>query len=392
MAQVSGTCGARFTAVKALLESKLAAGEELGASLVVDMGGEKVVDLWGGYADVEKTKPWGEDTITNVWSSSKTVISLAALLLIDRQLLDPYEKVSKYWPEFGGNGKEDVEVRHVLSHSSGVSGWEGDITMADMYDLETSTARLAAQEPWWTPGTASGYHSLTMGHLLSELCSRTTGKPLARFVADELTTPLGADFSFGVAKSEYHRVADLVPPPAPPAPPADQTPDPTSVFARTLLNPPMDARVAAEDAWRAATVFAANGHTNARGLAKILAPVSCHGTVGDTKLLRPETVDLIFREQTLGPDLVLGARTRFGIGYGLNGAGPGGAGWWLPEGKICFWGGWGGSVAIMDVGRGVTITYAMNKMVSQGLGSGLAKDYVWEVYRALGVAIPEETA
>ena len=396
MATVKGTCDSRFAAVKSLLQSNFDADKELGVSLVVNINGKNVIDIWGGYADAAKTKAWEEDTITNVWSSSKTVVSLAVLLLIDRGQLDPFEKVTKYWPEFGVNGKQDVEVRHLLSHSSGVSGWEGPITIEEVCDLDASTARLTQQAPWWAPGTASGYHSLTMGHLLNELTQRVTGKSLAQFVQDELAGPLDADFTFGVPKSSYHRVADIISPPAPPADWRPEAPtssagvDMTSVFAKTLLNPMMDANIANQDFWRSAVVPAANGHTNARGIAKILSFVSCNGTIGDKQLLKPETVDLIFEEQTLGPDLVIATKARFGIGYGLNGVGDGGVGGWVPEGKVCFWGGWGGSMAIMDVGRGVTITYMMNKMSNAGLGSGLAKEYVWEVYRALGVEIPGE--
>ena len=394
MANVTGICDPRFSAVRDLIQSRIDADEELGASLVVNIDGKNVVDVWGGYADAAKTKPWEENTITNVWSSSKTVVSLAALLLIDRGLLDPFEKVAKYWPEFGVNGKEDVEVRHFLSHSSGVSGWEGPITIEEICDVPAATARLATQAPWWTPGSKSGYHSMTMGHLVNELVLRVTGKTMAQFVDDELARPLGADFRFGVPKDEYHRVADIIPPP-----PADWKPevststagvDMTSIFAKTLLNPLADANIANQDFWRASVVPAANGYTNARGIGALLSFVSCNGKIGDKSLLKPETVDLIFQEQTNGPDLVITSKLRTGIGYGLNGVGPDGAGYWLPEGKICFWGGWGGSVVLCDVGRGITITYMMNKMDSAGLGSGNAKQYIWEIYRTLGVAVPEE--
>jgi CubicO group peptidase (beta-lactamase class C family) len=393
MAKVNGTCDSRFTAVKDLLQANINADEELGASLVVNINGENVLDLWGGYADPAKSQPWEENTITNVWSSSKTVLSLAALLLIDRGLLDPFEKVSKYWPEFAGNGKQDIEVRHFLSHSSGISGWEGPITIQEVCDLESSTARLAAQPPWWTPGSASGYHSLTMGHLLNELTQRVTSKSLAEYVAAELARPLHADFSFGVPTSEYHRVATIIPPPAPPADwkpeaPTDATGvDTSSVFAKTLMNPVMDADVANQDFWRQASVPAANGFTNARGIAKLLSIVSCGGALDGKQWLKRETVDLIFREQTKGADLVITSKTRFGIGFALNGIGEEGAGYWLPEGEICFWGGWGGSLVICDVGRGITITYMMNKMSNVGLGSGLAKAYIWEIYKALGVEV-----
>jgi len=156
------------------------------------------------------------------------------------------------------------------------------------------------------------------------------------------------------------------------------------------MNPLMDADFANQDFWRQASVPAANGFTNARGIAKLLSIISCGGTLDGKQWLKPETVDLIFREQANGPDLVITAKTRFGIGFGLNGVGDGGAGYWIPKGKIYFWGGWGGSVVICDVGRGVTITYIMNKMSNAGLGSGLAKGYIWEVYKALGVEVAAE--
>ncbi|KAF1931087.1 beta-lactamase/transpeptidase-like protein [Didymella exigua CBS 183.55] len=391
MAKVNGTCDSRFTAVKDLLQANIDAGEELGASLVVNVNGENVVDIWGGYADTAKSKPWEENTITNVWSSSKTVVSLAALLLIDRGLLDPFEKVSKYWPEFGANGKQDVQVRHFLSHSSGVSGWQDPITIPEFCAIESATARLAAQAPWWTPGSASGYHGITMGHLINELIQRITGTSIADFVTTQLATPLAADFRFGVPQSEYARVATIVPPPAPTNWGREATSiDANSIFAQTMRNPRMDAEVANQDFWRQALVPAANGYSNARGIARMLSFVSCGGTVGETQLLRPETVDLIFDEQTNGPDLVISVQTRFGMGFGLSGVADGGAGSWIPEGRICFWGGWGGSMVLCDVGRGVTITYMMNKMHNVGLGSGLAKEYVWEIYRALGVEVPDK--
>lgn len=402
MAKVNGTCDSRFTAVKDLLQANINADEELGASIVVNVNGENVVDIWGGYSDPSKSKFWEEDTVTNVWSSSKTVVSLAALLLIDRGLIDPFENVSKYWPEFAQNGKENIEVRHFLSHSSGLSGWADPIAIHEVCDLESSTTRLAAQAPWWTPGSASGYHSLTMGHLLNELTQRVTSKSLAEFVTTELAGPLDADFTFGVPTSEYHRVATIIPPPAPPADwkpdaPTDTDADPkpkidmSSIFAKTLMNPLMDANFANQDFWRQACVPAANGFTNARGIAKLLSIISCSGTLDGKQWLKPQTVDLIFEEQTNGPDLVISAKTRFGIGFGLNGVEDGGAGHWIPDGKICFWGGWGGSMVVCDVGRGVTITYMMNKMSNAGLGSGLAKYYIWEVYKALGVEVTSET-
>lgn len=193
MTDVQGFCDARFAAVEETFQARLDADEELGASIAIVVDGEQVVDIWGGWADTDRTAPWAEDTITNVWSSTKTVTNLAALLLVDRGELDVHAKVARYWPEFGANGKQDVEVRHLLSHTSGVSAWEQPVTLEDIYDWDKSTARLAAQAPWWEPGTVSGYHALNQGHLVGEVMRRITGVPLGKFVAQEIAGPLGAD-------------------------------------------------------------------------------------------------------------------------------------------------------------------------------------------------------
>ena len=166
MAKVQGTCDDRFAEIRQLLQANIDNEKELGASITINIDGKEVVDIWGGYSDTDRSKPWEKDTITNVWSTTKTVTALAALVLIDRGLLDPNEKVAKYWPEFAANGKENIEVRHLLSHASGLSSWQEPVTFEDIFDREKSAALLAAQAPWWTAGTATGYHSITFGNLV----------------------------------------------------------------------------------------------------------------------------------------------------------------------------------------------------------------------------------
>ena len=139
--------------------------------------------------------------------------SLAALVLVDRGELDLDANVAKYWPEFAARGKAGIKVRQLLSHTSGVSGWEQPVTLEDLYDWDKSTALLAAQAPWWEPGTASGYHALTYGHLIGEVIRRITGQRLGEFFAAHIAGPLGADFHIGLPPSEFHRVANVVPPP-----------------------------------------------------------------------------------------------------------------------------------------------------------------------------------
>jgi CubicO group peptidase (beta-lactamase class C family) len=178
--------------LRELFAAKLESGEELGASLVFNIDGEVVVDLCGGWADEARTVPWTENTITNGFSTTKSMTSLAALLLVDRGELDLEATVAKYWPEFAVNGKAGIKVRHLLSHTSGVSGWEQPITLEDMYDWDKSTALLAALAPWWEPGTASGYHALNYGYLIGEVIRRITGRRLGEFFAAHIAGPLTA--------------------------------------------------------------------------------------------------------------------------------------------------------------------------------------------------------
>jgi CubicO group peptidase (beta-lactamase class C family) len=377
--EVQGTCSEQFQPVREELAARLASGDELGASLVINLDGEVVTDLWGGFRDEARTTPWTADTIVNVWSTTKTVTNLAALMLVDRGLLDPYAPVARYWPEFAANGKQDIEVRHLLSHTSGVSGWEQPFAVEDMYDWETSTARLAAQAPWWEPGTASGYHALNQGHLVGEVIRRVSGKPLGQFVAAEIAGPLGADFQIGAAERDWDRVAQIIPPPPLPFNFAALGTD--SPVVKTMSGPRPDAAAANTPGWRRATIGAANGHGNARSVARILSVITLGGEVDGIRLLAPETIDVIFDEQSRGMDLVLGAPLRFGIGYGLP--------WpeyipFLPEGRACFWGGWGGSLIFMDCDRRLTFSYMMNKMGGGVVGSERSAAYATAAYRALG--------
>jgi CubicO group peptidase (beta-lactamase class C family) len=354
---LGGTCSARFDPLRELFAAKLASGEDLGASVALNIDGEMVVDLWGGWADEARTVPWTEHTITNVFSTTKTMTALAALVLVDRGQLDLDATVASYWPEFAARGKAGIKVRQLLSHTSGVSGWDQPITLEDLYDWDKSTALLAAQAPWWEPGTASGYHALTYGHLIGEVIRRITGQRLGEFFAAHIAGPLGADFHIGLAPSEFHRVANVVPPPLPVDPPQSDPPqlDPNSVAFRTVTNPIMSAETTWTEGWRRADIGAGNGHGNARSLARIQSAVACGGEVDGVRLLSPRTIDRIFEVQSNGIDLVIGIPVMIGVGYGL-----------LPEGWLAVGGGTGGSLVIIDADRRITFAYVMNKMAPGG--------------------------
>ena len=288
--------------------------------------------------------------------------SLTALLLVDRGELDLDAPVARYWPEFGAAGKSGIQLRHLMSYNSGVSGWEQPVTMADLCDREKTTALLAAQAPWWQPGSGSGYHALNYGHLVGEVVRRITGQSLGAFFSQQIAQPLGADFHIGLPASEFGRVSNVVPPP--PLPFDFSALDPASVMFKTLSNPLPDASASWTDGWRQAEIGAANGQGNARSAARIQSVLAGGGEVDGIRLLSQRTIDRIFEVQSHGVDLVLGVPIKMGVGYGLPIAElP-----YIPDGKVCFWGGWGGSLVIVDCDRRMTFSYVMNKMAPGVMG------------------------
>jgi len=374
-----GQLDARFEPLRDVLEDSLGSVADCGLSLVVDVDGRTEADVYGGFADEARTRPWERDTIVNVWSTTKTVTSLAILMLADRGLVDLDAPVARYWPEFAAQGKEDVLVRHVMGHTSGVAGWNTPFAFDEIYDLERSTAALAGQAPWWEPGTASGYHALSFGHLLGEIVRRVTGKSLTRFVDEEIAGPLDADFHIGAREADWGRCAEIIPPP--PLPLDLSGLDPASVVVKVATGPVANATAPNTAPWRLAEIGAANGHGNASSVARIMSVLALGGSTGGVRLLSPATIEHIFREQAHGIDLFLGVPMRFGIGYGLSE--PVGVPF-VPEGRVCFWGGWGGSMIIMDLDRRTTISYMMNKMQPGLVGSDLAAGYLKAIYELLG--------
>jgi CubicO group peptidase (beta-lactamase class C family) len=375
---VEGTSTDRFEPVRAALAAHLEAGEELGASIAVDVDGVMEVDLWGGHADEARTVPWHRDTLVSMWSTTKTLTNLAALLLVDRGALDLHRPVAHYWPEFAAQGKENIEVRHVLAHTSGLSGWEQPFCIEDLYDRPTASARLAAQAPWWEPGSASGYHVQTQGQLVGELVRRTSGRTLTEFVATEIAEPARADVQIGARRADWPRIADLVAPSQPGGIPTGL--DPEGIFTRTLLGSPARDEHVDTPQWRSAELGAVNGHGNARGLARALSVISRRGQVNSRRLLSEETVDKVFDVQADGVDLFLGVPVRWGMGYALADPRT------MPHmrtGRICFWVGRGGSIVVMDLDRRVTFSYTMNRVGDGILGSERTHSYLRHVYEVL---------
>ncbi len=374
---VQGLVHDKYAGARAAFEANLASGADIGASFCATVEGETVVDLWGGFADEARTRPWERDTIVNVYSTTKTMTALTALLIADRGELDFDAPVARYWPEFAANGKAEVKVSHLMSHSAGLSGWKEPLAKEDLYDWEKATALLAAQAPYWEPGTASGYHALTQGYLVGEVVRRITGKSLGTVFREEIAQPLGADFHIGLPASEDARVAELIPPP--PAEAGLGAGPQTPLQANMSDNPPLEVSETRTRAWRGAEIPAAGGTGNARSVAEVQAILANGGVAKGKRIMSEAGCRKALELQIEGPDLILGIPARFGLGFGLaGGAVP------LPNPNTIYWGGYGGSLVIVDLDAHTTFAYAMNKMAGTTTGDMRAFSLAMAMWEALG--------
>jgi CubicO group peptidase (beta-lactamase class C family) len=377
---IDGDCPDRFAAVKDAFAANFAEHDDVGASVAITLGGELVVDLWGGTLDEAGTTPWERDTIINVFSTTKTMSCLSLLVLASRGLVDVDAPVERYWPEFGANGKGNVLVRHLLSHTAGLPAWEQRISTEDLYDWDKVCGLLAEQATWWEPGWKSGYHGISQGNLVGEVVRRVDGRSVGTFFAEEIARPLGADFHIGTPPECDDRVALVIP-----APPLQfGSADGSVEVARDSIpyraaNPRLVAEESWTIPWRRAEIPAAGGHGNARSVALAQSPVSNGGSAGGVELLSKETIERIFDVQAAGRDLVLGIGVTFGVGYGLNSPkNP-----ISPNEHVCYWGGWGGSLVVNDVDAGMTMAYVMNRMGQGTVGDDRAHTILRAAYAAL---------
>ncbi|MEJ0067215.1 MAG: serine hydrolase domain-containing protein [Caulobacteraceae bacterium] len=365
----------KYAAAKTAFEANFESGADLGASFCATLNGETVVDLWGGWADEARTRPWERDTIVNVYSTTKTMTFLVALILADRGELDFDAPVAKYWPEFAAGGKAAVKVSHLMAHSAGLSGWKEPLKKEDLYDWEKATSLLAAQAPLWEPGTASGYHAITQGYLIGEVVRRITGQTIGTFFRQEIAEPLGADFWIGLPASEDGRVADLVPPP-----PGGALGDiiETDLQRISLSNPTVDVLETRTRAWRGAEIPAGGGTGNARSVAEIHTILANGGVAKGKRFLSEAGCRKALEVQIEGEDLVLKVPAKFGMGFGLAGATVP-----APNPNTIYWGGYGGSLIIIDMDAHTTQSYVMNKMGSGTQGDMRGFGMIMAMWQAL---------
>jgi CubicO group peptidase (beta-lactamase class C family) len=380
---VHGTCAPRFARVREAFARNFANGE-VGAAVAVTLDGQPVIDLWGGYADAARTRAWEHDTIVNVYSTTKGMTAICANQLLEAGRLDLDAPVADYWPEFAQAGKAQLPVRYLLTHQAGLAAISTRIPPEKLIDWEFMTAALAAQEPWWEPGTQHGYHALTFGHLVGELVRRIDGRTLGTYFREEIAAPLGADFHIGLEARDDRRCAEMIPaPPPPPGVPnlfAALTERPDSLTAKVFGNPGLGPNVVNTRAWRGAEIPAANGHGTARALARIYGALATDGEVDGVRVLGAAAIARAAAEQVFGTDTVLAPlQTRFGLGFFLTHPmipfGPNPRAFGHP--------GAGGSIAFADPDARLSFAYVMNQMQVGLAGDARGFSLIYEVYEAL---------
>ena len=356
-APVDGFCEPRFQAVREAFAANFAAGSETGAALAVTIGGQPVLDLWGGWTDAARAKPWGEDTIVCCYSVGKAVCAILIWRLHERGELDVDAPVSAYWPEFAQAGKAQIPVRWLLTHQAGLPAIRRPLPAGSQLNWDVMTSALAAQEPWWEPGTAHGYHSNTQGFLLGEVIRHVSGKRIGQFLKDELRDPAKIDFHLGTSPQEDERTADMLPVTQPPD--AVRNPiNPLQLLANR--NPPMPKTGPGSQnsrEYRAAEFPSTNGHGSARALARLYGALATTGEANARQILNPATIREATAEQAYGIDKVLGRPTRFASGFQLamkeRPLGPN------PETFGHFGG--GGSLGFADPAANLGFGYVMNQ-------------------------------
>jgi len=378
-APIHGFCDPRFEGVREVFAENFMSRRDVGAAACIVIDGRTVVDLWGGWIDRDHSAEWQRDTLVNVYSTTKGMTTICAHQLIESGALDLDEPVATYWPEFAAAGKGDIPVRWLLCHQAGLPAIRKKLPREALFDWSQMTEALAAETPWWEPGTKHGYHAVTFGFLVGELIRRVSGQSVGAYFRDHVAGPLGADFHIGLAKEHDARTADMIGSLGVPksskvlklkGPLADflrDMSDPTTMAGAAFNNPPGRRGDANTREWRAAEMPASNGHGTARAIARIYSALARGGEVDGVRILSPESVERATVEQASGPDAVLGGiEMRFGLGFMLRqrrmpmSLGPDGFGH----------AGAGGSLGCADPETKVGFGYVMNRMQA-ALGGGI---------------------
>lgn len=356
--------------------------EEIGSasSLIVD--GRKVFDVWAGYRDAAKTKPWERDTIVCMMSVAKGISGIAFNILIDRGLVDPNAPVAKYWPEFAQNGKENLLVRHVLDHTAGLPAVLDPLWPGAIYECDTIVAALEKQAPIWEPGTVAAYHIHTQGNILGEIVRRITGKRYPQFIHDELIAPLGLDYQIGgLSEAEIARCAELVPT-VEGTLFARKDADPDSLLAKGFLQHPKEPINVTLNShgWRTSEIASANGHGTARSVASIYGMVARGGEMNGVRIMKPETIRDMLTEQHNQTEQMQQRPYHQARGILLNTAE---SVWMGPNPHAFGHHGFGGSIGMGDPDAKIGFSYACNKMHTRGDNGPRARRIIEAIYKII---------
>ena len=362
---IEGHCDPRLRAVEDAFRENFERFGEVGASVAILVDGEAVVDLWGGHMDAARTKAWERDTIVNVWSTTKGITATCIHRLADQGLLDIDAAVAKYWPEFAQAGKETLPVRYLLSHQAGLPAIREPLPVGSAFKWDVMTGALARQEPWWKPGTKHGYHAFTYGWLLGEVLRRITGETIGAYFREQIAEPLSLDFHIGLGLEHDARTAEIIPPEMPPLGEDNflmrMLRDSESMAFKAIGNPPdlMNFANANTREWRAAEIPAANGHGNARAIARLYGALARDGELHGVRVLSPQAIARAIEVQATGPDAVMALPLHMALGWVVSSPeAPLG-----PNPRAFGHGGAGGSLGFADLDARVSFGYAMNKMI-----------------------------
>ncbi|MEQ8858633.1 MAG: serine hydrolase domain-containing protein [Pseudomonadales bacterium] len=360
MRDISGRLDERFQPVADAFLQGFEEGRDVGASLAVFIDGAPVIDVWHGHVDRAGTIPWREDTLVCMFSVTKAMAAVCLLQAVARGQVELDAPVADCWPEFAGQGKTGITLRHLLSHRAGLVGFHQPVDRDILYDWDRVTAALAAETPWWNPGEKHGYHARTFGFLVGEVLRRRTGRSIGEWFRAEVAEPLGLDFAIGLPERDLARCAEMLPARLRPGVKQDLPPgtremlrrfgDASTATGAAFQNPSMGAGYMNSAKFRRAEIPAANGHGTARAAAGMYDRLAT--------LLEADVLAEATSTQSIGPDEVLRSTTHFGLGFMLHHDDtPVG----LRSGSFGHAGA-GGSMAFRDPAAGISFCFAMNQM------------------------------
>lgn len=374
--EIKGHVAPGFEAISDAFAQNFADGLEVGAAFAAQVDGETVADIWAGTAVKKIDKPWAEDTLAPVFSTGKAVTALVIASLAERGLVDYDAKLSALWPDFAQHGKGGITIAQALSHQAGVPGFREEMDPAEWFDMDGIAAKLAAEKPFWEPGTQSGYHAITFGVIAQEIARRADGRTLGAILREDFAAPFGLDLMIGTPAAEHDRVAAMEKPKG--FPDFGEVNDETRA---AFLKPWSSPGSRGSTAWRESEFPAANCHATARALAEFMNLIALDGKIGGEEKLSDDTLKALTMERISGPDRVLPYDVSWAAGLTRNQ--PDKTDWFGPGAEAVGHYGFGGSCAFADPERRISAAYVMNQQGRVLVGDERPRRIIRALYGAL---------